>query len=89
MQEVSITKVENELTELAEFGALERLGKKISDHVVSWTVCHAHLAAFDIVCDEEIPNLQVSCPFTGGAKCIVLQQDRALIVLPNHVVMHG
>ena len=47
---------------------------------------HTKASPFDVVGDEEISNLNMAGAFCAGLAPVLLQQDRAFIVLKHHII---
>ena len=68
---------------------MERLGEKIGKHDISGTILDPHLIAANVVCDKEVPDIDVFCVLGARTLSIVGKEDAALIVLVDNVVLDG
>ena len=57
-----------------------RLGKKVSDHVISWEILNIELSMFDAVCNEKVPDVNVFGTLRTGTLYVVLQEYGRLVV---------
>ena len=56
------SEVHDNFLELEKLLALERLGKKIGNHVISWAMIDANFSLLDSIFDEEAVDINVFCP---------------------------
>lgn len=73
---------------MTEEAPLQWLSKQIGKHLTSGAIFNHQLLRLDPVRDKEIPNVKVTRPPATRPATILFQQDGALVVLENLVLLH-
>ena len=72
--------------ELTEQRSLKWIGHEVPDHVSGWTPYQWHISLCNPIGDKEIPNVYVFIALADWSFSILLQNNRALVVLKQNVV---
>jgi hypothetical protein len=78
----------NLVSELLEQTTLQGLGREVCHHLPSRAPFHGHFTLIHSISDKEIANIDVLRSLPTGQFAIRFQQDGALVVLMQHVVIH-
>ena len=67
-----------------ELFSLEWFRHVVTPDFVSWAVLCRHDASFHLVCDKEILDVDVAGSRTHALESVLLELDRALVVLQDY-----
>ena len=81
------SEVHDDFSELEELLALERLGEKIGNHVISWAMIDVNFSLFDLIFDEEVVDIDAFCPLAAAQLPVLFQQNGRLVVLIQNCVI--
>jgi len=71
-----------------ELAPLQWLGVSICPHEIRRTAADADALLLDIVRNEEVVNVHVSCFLSAGSFAILFEQNAAHVVLKDDIVFH-
>ena len=74
------------ISELAEQSSLELLGNEFPSNVSGWTPYQKHVSLCNPIGDKEIPNVYVFSALAARRFSILLQNNRAPVVMKQNVV---
>ena len=60
------SEIHDNFLELEKLLALERLGKKIGNHFISWAIIDANFSLLDSIFDEEVADIDVFHPLAAA-----------------------
>ena len=69
------------LLELDECSALQWFGQEIGNHLLSWAVFHDEITMGDVVGDEEVAHVKMSCVLGTQQSAVLFEEDGAMVVL--------
>ena len=73
--------IHNKVPEQLEFGASQRLGEVVSNHLVSGTILDGKISLGDLVSYKEVPDVDVPSPLAATCFSILFEEDGTLVVL--------
>ena len=77
----------NQFPKLVKLFSLQRFRKKVSNHVGRGAMHNREVALFDLICQEEITDVDGTGSFAGTSLTIVFKQNRGLVVLKQNVLL--
>jgi hypothetical protein len=75
-------------TEMEEFRTDQRLGHKIGNHRIRWTVFNLHFVPLNQIGDVKVLDVEVSSTLSGASLAILLKFHRTRIIAINHCHLH-
>ena len=81
-----IVHVHDQILTFNELLSLQRFGKKICYHFISWATFDSNFFLFNSVSDKKMSNIDVFCLFSTASFAILFQQNCAFVVLVDDCV---